>query len=153
MKKLILITLLFSMNFLYSQNTKTGVRMKEFKIETNNVGELKNFEWRKVKKFFNQNNKNDSIKIVLILKNDSKDNSNIDVQMKRITSETKGQALELNKMTPRIDVQMKSITSEIKIKGQNFELNKMIRRAKKMIKDMAETEKELKDMANKTNMR
>jgi hypothetical protein len=61
---------------------------------------------------------------VIILKADSKNNSNTDIQMKSITSE---------------------------IKGQTFELNKMIRTAKKMTKEIVKTEKELKMIKTKAN--
>jgi len=115
MKKLISLALLLSFSSIYSQNTTTKTIVKEFKIETNNVDALKKFKWEKVENFFEQNNKSDSIKIVLILRNDS-----------------------TNK---KVDIQLNNIITEIK--GQTFELHKLIRKAKKMTKEMIETYKEL----------
>ncbi len=109
------------MNALYSQNIKTEAKIKEFKIETNNLDKLKNFNWEKVEKFFSQNDKNDSIKIVLIYNTESKSNSKTDIKLNSLNSE---------------------------IKGKTLQLNNMIQEAKEMINEFVETEKELKTSDN-----
>ncbi len=116
MRKLILITILLSFSSLYSQNIKTERHSKEFAIEVNNVEELKDIKWKKLKHFFKPSDKNDFIRIVIIINNESKKSSKSKIQLNSIKSD---------------------------INGQAFELNKMIRKAKKMTKEMIKTEKEL----------
>lgn len=109
MKNLILLTFLLCVNFIYSQTSENKTKVTSFLIESNNPDKLKDFKWKKVKKFFKQNDKNDSIKIVIKFKNDQNDNLEHKAKLTNLKTE---------------------------IKGQTFELNKMIRTAKKATKEM-----------------
>ena len=109
MKKLILLTLLLCANFICSQQNETKSKVTSFVIESNNKEELKDIKWRKVKRFFKQNDKNDSIMIAIKFKNDLKENSKIKTKLNNFG---------------------------VEVKGQTFELNKMIRTAKTFIKEM-----------------
>ena len=109
MKKLILLTLLLCANFIYSQNNETKSKVTSFVIESNNQDELKDIKWRKIKRFFKRNDKNDSIKIAIKFKNNLNENSKIKTKLNNF---------------------------EVEVKGQTFELNKMIRTAKNFTKEM-----------------
>lgn len=90
MKKLILLTLLLCVNFIYSQNNETKPKVMSFVIESNNQDELKNIKWRKVKRFFKQNDKNDSIKIAIKFKDDLNENSEVKPKLNNFETEVKG---------------------------------------------------------------
>jgi hypothetical protein len=117
MKKLIIVILLMNLYPVFGQNKVQKTAVTKFSIETDNLEELKNFKWNWVKKFFKENDKNDSIKIVLRHKKDTPKTKNGDFQLNGVTTE---------------------------INGQAFELNKMIRTAKKMVKEIVKIEGELK---------
>ena len=91
-------TFLLCANFIYSQTDETKPKVTSFVIESNNKDELKNIKWKKVKRFFKQNDKNDSIKIAIIFKNDLNQNSENKTKLNNFETEVKGQTFELNKM-------------------------------------------------------
>lgn len=92
MKKILLIIMIFCAGYTQEQEQKSKTTVSSFSIETNSLDELKNFDWRKVKKFFKDNEKNDSIQIDFCLKNDDDKDSNIS------STTIKGQTHELKKM-------------------------------------------------------
>ena len=83
------------------------VKVRSFEVKSNNKKELQNFNWRKVKKAFRENAKQDSIKIV------------IDYNELQIESE---------------NPKNKNIF-KTEIKGQTSELGKMIRTSKKLVRE------------------
>lgn len=98
MKNLIILTFLLCANFIYSQTNKTNPKVTSFVIESNNQDELKDIKWKKVKRFFKQNDKNDSIKITIKFKNDLNENFENKAKLNHFETEVKGQTFELNKM-------------------------------------------------------
>jgi len=116
MKKILVIIMIFCAGYTQAQEQKSKTTVSSFSIETNSLNELKNFDWRSVKKFFKDNEKNDSIQIKFYLKND-KDSS---------------KELNLN-------------VSSTTIKGQTHELREMIRTAKRMTKEIIKINKYFKD--------
>jgi|GEM_PF-5872170 len=116
MKKLILLILLLSFSSIYSQNNKTKSTIKEFKFQTNNPDELTKFKWEKVYGFFEKNNQNDSIKIVMVLRNDDNINSKNNIKLNNLTTEIKGQVFELNKLI----LKAKEMTAEMIKTNKNF---------------------------------
>lgn len=116
MKKILVIIMIFCAGYTQAQEQKSKTTVSSFSIETNSLNELKNFDWRSVKKFFKDNEKNDSIQIKFYLKND-KDSS---------------KELNLN-------------VSSTTIKGQTHELKEMIRTAKRMTKEIIKINKYFKD--------
>jgi len=116
MKRIFVLLLFFSAVLVQAQDQKMKTTVSSFSVETNNLDELKNYDWRSLKKYFKDNDKNDSIQIKFCLKNDYPKDSK-----------------EVFKLT----------LSSTTIKGENHELNKMIRTAKKMIKEIIKIKKEL----------
>jgi len=118
MKRLLVIILIFCAGYTQAQDQKSKTTVSSFSVETNSLDELKNYDWKSLKKIFKGNEKNDSIQIKLCLNcNDSK------------ASEDK---LKLNLISTTI-------------KGKTYELKKMIRTARRMIKEMIKINKDLKD--------
>jgi len=105
----ILLTLLLHANFIYSQNNETKLKVTSFVIESNNLEEFQDIKWRKIKRFFKRNDQNDSIRIAIKFKND------------------------LNEK-PKTKTKLNNF--EVEVKGQTFELHKMIRTAKNFTKEM-----------------
>ena len=97
------------------QNLKTTV--SSFSVETNSLEELKNYDWKSLKHFFKDNEKNDSIQIKICLKDDDSKGSN--------------NVFKLN-------------SSSTTIKGQTRDLKKIIRTTKRMIRDIVKINKEFK---------
>ncbi len=114
MKKLLAVILLINMNLLYSQQTKPLSFTKEFTLKTSDIQTLKKFKWGKLKDVFKESKATDSIKITISFTN--KDAS--------------------NGIQPNID----HISTEVK--GQKAELNKLIRTAKKLARQIVKSEKE-----------
>lgn len=97
MKNLFLLSLLFLFNSLYSQNKENNIKANAFEIKSNSKKELQDFDWKEVKKFFKENDKQDYIKLVINY-NASTNNSANDVSINSLKAEIKGQTYELNKM-------------------------------------------------------
>jgi len=114
MKKLFVIVFLISLNLLYSQEHKSVSTSKEFTLKTSDIQTLKKFNWNKVKDIFKDNKKTDSIKITISFTNKEKPDGS----------------------HPKID----NISTEVK--GQRSELNKLIRTAKKLARQIVKSEKQ-----------
>ena len=118
MKKLFVIILIFCAGYSHAQDKKQKTTVSSFSVETNNLDELKNYDWRNLKAFFKGNEKNDSIQITFCLKNDDSKDSK--------------KKFKLN-------------LSSTTIKGKTCELRKIIRTAKRMTKEIIKINKELKE--------
>ena len=86
MKNLFLLTLLLIFSASYAQDNVNKVKVRSFEVKSNNKKELQNFNWRKVKKAFKENAKQDSIKIVIDTMNYQ---LNLKIQKTRIFSRLK----------------------------------------------------------------
>lgn len=118
MKKLLVIILIFCAVYTQAQKQKLNTTVSSFTVETNNLNELKNYDWKNLRDFFKDNEKNDSIQIKFCLKNDYPKDSN--------------KKFRLN-------------FSSTTIKGKRYELNKMIRTAKQLTKEIIKINKALKE--------
>lgn len=118
MKKLLVIILILCAGYTHAQDKKQKTTVSSFSVETNSLDELKNYDWKSLKKFFKGNEKNDSIQIRFCLKNDdSKDSKN------------------------KFKLNLSSTT----VKGKTCELRKIIRTAKRMTKELIKINKEFKE--------
>lgn len=113
-----MIILIFCAGYTQAQDQKLKTTVSSFSVETNNLDELKNYDWRSLKDFFKGNEKNDSIQITFCLKNDYPKGSK--------------KKFKLNLLSTTI-------------KGETYELKKMIRTAKRMTKEIIKINKELKE--------
>lgn len=116
MKKIFVFLLLFSAVIVQAQDQKLKTTVSSFSVEITNWGELENYDWKSLKGFFNDNNKNDSIQIKFCMKNDDPKGSENDFKLSR---------------------------SSTTIKGKRSELKKMIRMSKKMTREIIKIKKEL----------
>lgn len=107
MKNLCLLTLLIFFNSSYSQKSENPVKVRSFEIKSNSKKELQDFNWKKVKKFFKENSKQDSIKIVI----------------------------DYNELSNNSESQKNKNIFKTELKGQTSELSKIIRTSKKMIRE------------------
>lgn len=85
----------------HSQNEKDTVivpkaAMTEFKVKTNNLDELKNFDWNKVREIFQENEKDQDITLAFAYINKSEDKSNIRVN--NFDFKVKGKTSELENL-------------------------------------------------------
>ncbi len=114
MKKLLLILLLVNFNVLYSQEIENSSTVKEFALKTSDIQTLKKFNWNKVKDVFKDNKATDSITIkIAYMKTENADGTH-----------------------PEFD------NIETTIKGQQSELNQLIKTAKKLAKQIVKSEKD-----------
>ena len=119
MKKLILIIFFINLNLLYSQETKGLSTTKEFSLKTSDIQTLKKFNWNKLKDIFKDNKETDSIKITIAyFKNENADGTH-----------------------PEFD------NIETAVKGQKSELNQLIKTAKKLAKQIVQSEKDARKSA------
>ena len=117
-KLLVIMTMIFCAGYTQAQDQQLKTTVSSFSVETNSLEELKNYDWRSLKHFFKDNEKNDSIQIKICFKNDESKDSN--------------EAINLNQTSATI-------------KGQKFELNKMIRTVKNMAKELIKIKKDFID--------
>ena len=119
MKKLLVIMMMiFCAGYTQAQKQKLKATVSSFSVETNSLEELKNYDWRSLKHFFKDNEKNDSIQIKICIKNDDSKGSNKEFKLNN---------------------------SSTTIKGQTYELNKMIRTVKRLTKEIIKINKEFKE--------
>lgn len=97
MKNLFLLTLLLIFSAIYAQDNENQVKVRSFEVNSNSKKELQNFDWKKVKKSFKENAKQDSIKIVIDY-NELSNNSESPKNKNIFKTEIKGQTSELGKM-------------------------------------------------------
>ena len=114
MKKLLVILLLVNLNVLYSQEIENTNTVKEFALKTSDIQTLKQFDWNKVKDIFKDNKATDSIKIsISYVKKENADGTH-----------------------PEFD------NIETTVKGQQSDLNELIKTAKKLAKQIVKSEKD-----------
>ncbi len=114
MKKLLVILLLVNLNVLYSQEIENTNTVKEFALKTSDIQTLKKFDWNKVKDIFKDNKATDSIKIsIAYVKKENADGTH-----------------------PEFD------NIETTVKGQQSDLNELIKTAKKLAKQIVKSEKD-----------
>jgi flagellar biosynthesis protein FliP len=94
MKNLLLLSFFFFFTSMYSQSKESAIKVNTFEIKSNTKQELQDFNWKKVRKFFKENDPQDDIKIIInyVEKSTNKENDNV------LKTEIKGKAHELNKM-------------------------------------------------------
>jgi hypothetical protein len=94
MKNLFLLSFLFFFNSIYSQSKESSIKANTFEIKSNSKQDLQNFDWKKVKKFFKENDQQDDISIIINYdeKSNNKENGSV------LKTEIKGKTSELNRM-------------------------------------------------------
>lgn len=118
--KLILLGIFFLMTFAsYAQTEKSGnsetkTNVMEFKVKTNNLDELKNFDWNVVKEMFQENDADQEIRLEFAYVNKSNtDKSKIRVDNFEMKLTCK--KADLEKMTVRLK---KSLDKMVEIDSQ-----------------------------------
>jgi hypothetical protein len=121
--KNILVGILFLMSVATYAQTEKNLKIEsktavtELKVETENIDELKNFDWNMVKEMFEENDSEQEITLAFAYVNKSKIDK-FKVRVDNFEIKLKGKTADLDKLTSQLRNSIKKLDEKI-IKTQN----------------------------------